>query len=218
MDSTIQTARSDRYVALDGLRGVAALFVALYHLQVSNHVTHFQLVRNGYLAVDLFFILSGFVICSRYSSRIASPTDVLRFIGFRFFRVYPMHLVTLLVLLGLEVLKLYSQRSGLISGGDRVAFTGSTSWEALLANLALIQGLGIFDSQLGTLRAGASAANLRPIWSLQSPPLQEFAEAKELYCCSQLPVSWDIALWRSSKAISIQPTISASSDVSQASL
>ena len=64
--------KTHRFIALDGLRVVAAPFIVFYHLQVSNHVTHVQLIRNGYLAVDLFFILSGFVIYSSYSSRINS--------------------------------------------------------------------------------------------------------------------------------------------------
>lgn len=138
-------SQTRRYVALDGLRGIAAVLVVFYHLQVSNHFTHNLFFRNGYLAVDLFFVLSGFVISSSYSHRINSVIDAMRFIGLRFFRVYPMHLATLLVLLGLEVLKLYSQNSGMITASDRAAFTGVNSWGAFFANLGLVQGLGIFD-------------------------------------------------------------------------
>ncbi len=141
----MQTSNSRRYVALDGLRGVAALLVVLYHLQVSNHVTQIQFFRNGYLAVDLFFILSGFVIYSTYSGRISSAPEVMRFIGLRFFRVYPMHLATLLFLLGMELMKAYSQSAGIIDGSDRIAFTGTNSWTSFLANLTLVQGLGFFD-------------------------------------------------------------------------
>lgn len=138
-------SQTRRYVALDGLRGIAAILVVFYHLQVSNHFTHNLFFRNGYLAVDLFFVLSGFVICSSYSHRINSIPDAMRFIGLRFFRVYPMHLATLLVLLGLECLKLYSQSSGMITASDRAAFTGPYSWVAFFANLGLVQGLGIFS-------------------------------------------------------------------------
>ncbi|MCP3460070.1 acyltransferase [Bradyrhizobium sp. CCGUVB23] len=137
--------QSRRYVALDGLRGIAAVLVVFYHLQVSNHFTHNLFFRNGYLAVDLFFLLSGFVISSSYSHRIKSMPDAMRFIGLRFFRVYPMHLATLLVLLGLEFLKLYSQSSGIITASDRPAFTGPNSWASFIANLGLVQGLGIFN-------------------------------------------------------------------------
>ena len=141
----MQPTKRHRFVALDGLRGIAALSIVFYHLQVSNHVTHIQLVRNGYLAVDLFFILSGFVIYSSYASRINSTADFARFIGLRFFRVYPMHIATLLFLFGFEILKLWSLRSGFIGPGDRPPFTGPTSLGAFVGNVALVQGLGIFD-------------------------------------------------------------------------
>ncbi|MGY8667489.1 acyltransferase [Bradyrhizobium sp. UFLA05-109] len=138
-------SQTRRYVALDGLRGIAAVLVVFYHLQVSNHFTHNLFFRNGYLAVDLFFVLSGFVISSSYSHRIKSMPDAMRFIGLRFFRVYPMHLATLLVLLGLEFLKFYSQSSGMITASDRAAFTGPNSWGSFFANLGLVQGLGNFN-------------------------------------------------------------------------
>ena len=54
-----------RYATLDGLRGAAALMVALFHLQVSLGA---EPVR-GYLAVDLFFGISGFVLAAAYVER-----------------------------------------------------------------------------------------------------------------------------------------------------
>lgn len=56
-----------RYEILDGLRGVAAIFVVVFHLfeTYSEGVTH-QIVNHGYLAVDFFFVLSGFVIGYAY--------------------------------------------------------------------------------------------------------------------------------------------------------
>ena len=53
----IQSRR--RYLALDGMRGVCALAVFLFHL-VPLRTRHF--VSHGYLAVDAFFVISGFVI------------------------------------------------------------------------------------------------------------------------------------------------------------
>lgn len=135
----------NRFVALDGLRGVAALLVVLYHLQIPNHLTNIRLIRNGYLAVDLFFILSGFVIYSSYASRIASVANFRRFICLRFFRVYPLHLATLIVLLGFELVKLWSQHSGLMELGLQAPFNGPNSPASFVENLALIQGLGVFD-------------------------------------------------------------------------
>ena len=51
------------YELLDGLRGVAALTVVCYHLFEAYATSHLdQRINHGYLAVDFFFLLSGFVI------------------------------------------------------------------------------------------------------------------------------------------------------------
>ena len=63
---TVATEAAPRFRALDGLRGVAALLVVLLHVEWPNHLTGNKFVQNGYLAVDLFFILSGLVISSNY--------------------------------------------------------------------------------------------------------------------------------------------------------
>lgn len=58
------------YQILDGLRGVAAIIVVAFHLcepHATSHIT--QLVNHGYLAVDFFFLLSGFVIGYAYDDR-----------------------------------------------------------------------------------------------------------------------------------------------------
>ncbi len=58
------------YVILDGLRGVAALMVVAFHLCEANSHSRFeQIINHGYLAVDFFFLLSGFVIGYAYDDR-----------------------------------------------------------------------------------------------------------------------------------------------------
>ncbi|UII32852.1 acyltransferase [Fulvivirga ulvae] len=59
------------YKILDGLRGVAALVVVLFHvLEIYSGGDHTkQLINHGYLAVDFFFILSGYVISYAYDDR-----------------------------------------------------------------------------------------------------------------------------------------------------
>jgi len=76
-----------RFVALDGLRGLAALLIVLYHVRWTNHLSGSQFIQNSYLAVDLFFILSGFVISWAYRGRIGSAADAYRFLTVRLFRV-----------------------------------------------------------------------------------------------------------------------------------
>jgi peptidoglycan/LPS O-acetylase OafA/YrhL len=129
-----------RLSTLDSLRGLAALVVVFFHIGWPNHLTNNNFIQNSYLAVDLFFILSGFVIFQNYADRIRSLNDVRDFICLRFFRVYPLHFVTLGLLVSMEFLKLLSQ--GVLSTpSEQAPFTGSNSISALLANIFLVQGL-----------------------------------------------------------------------------
>jgi peptidoglycan/LPS O-acetylase OafA/YrhL len=61
----------NHYEALDGLRGVAALLVVAFHtLEPNDHGIRFnQIINHGYLAVDFFFLLSGFVVAYAYDNR-----------------------------------------------------------------------------------------------------------------------------------------------------
>lgn len=135
-----------RYHALDGLRGVAALFVVLYHIGWVNHITPYRFFRNGYLAVDLFFILSGLVIASNYAERIKSSADVMQFLRLRFFRLYPLHVVVLAAFVVLEVVKLIALRGFHVAPGIDAPFTGQNSLGALAANVMLIQAWHLFPS------------------------------------------------------------------------
>ncbi len=72
MKETIAYADSKKhYEILDGLRGVAALMVVAFHtLETFNGGSRFnQIINHGYLAVDFFFLLSGFVIAYSYDDR-----------------------------------------------------------------------------------------------------------------------------------------------------
>lgn len=84
-------SRSRHYDALDALRGVAALLVVILH----EHENLAGLPRpySGYLAVDLFFLLSGFVIASAYDKRLADGMSVLAFLKVRLIRLYPLYLM-----------------------------------------------------------------------------------------------------------------------------
>ena len=63
-------ASKPRYEILDGLRGVAAMLVVAFHLlETYYHMEPDQPINHGYLAVDFFFTLSGFVIGYAYDDR-----------------------------------------------------------------------------------------------------------------------------------------------------
>lgn len=134
-------SKPPRFRALDGLRGLAACLVVMSHLEWTNHLSNLRLVINGYLAVDLFFIMSGLVIAANYSSSIENAGTALRFMRLRFFRLYPLHLTVLGMFFVLECLKAVAQHALGVSS-EHPAFSGGQSFSVLLANLVLIQGLG----------------------------------------------------------------------------
>lgn len=96
------TAFSDskpHYELLDGLRGVAALLVVWYHLFEAFATSPVdQRFNHGYLAVDFFFLLSGFVIGYAYDERWGRGLSMRDFIKRRLIRLHPM--VVLGALLG----------------------------------------------------------------------------------------------------------------------
>lgn len=92
-----------RFIALDSLRGIAALGVVLHHIPASNGPGSLALFRNGGLFVDFFFVLSGFVIAASYGERLASGFSLRRFALLRIGRVWPLHAVVCCVGLGLEL-------------------------------------------------------------------------------------------------------------------
>ena len=82
------------YDILDGLRGVAALMVIVYHVFECFDWTP---VPHGYLAVDFFFVLSGFVIGYAYDSRWNEGLTVWNFFKRRLIRLHPMVIVGALI-------------------------------------------------------------------------------------------------------------------------
>ncbi len=60
---------ANRFEALDGWRGICACLVVLFHFHGYSPLNTSGLIRNSYLFVDFFFVLSGFVIACNYSTR-----------------------------------------------------------------------------------------------------------------------------------------------------
>ncbi|KIA92038.1 acyltransferase [Pedobacter kyungheensis] len=103
-------AAKPHYPILDGLRGVAAIIVVTFHLTEPLGTGHLDiLVNHGYLAVDFFFLLSGFVIGYAYDDRWQKMT-VGTFFKRRIERLQPM------VILGMTL------------GAIGFYFTDSTIW------------------------------------------------------------------------------------------
>jgi peptidoglycan/LPS O-acetylase OafA/YrhL len=81
----------NHYVVLDGLRGIASLMVVAFHLfePFSQGDATKQIINHGYLAVDFFFMLSGFVIAYAYDERWSRMTQW-EFYKRRLIRLQPM--------------------------------------------------------------------------------------------------------------------------------
>ncbi len=162
--------------SLTPLRGYAALFIVIYHFvtlrfqDLNNIITaHTSLLNNSYLMVDLFFILSGFVLAHVYNERFHSAVNRLsygRFLFARFARIYPLHLFVLSGFVALELVQLVSwlgknSAPPLLDmiGTDDGPFSGSQSLSDLGANLFLVHAW--------TLDPRATSWN-HPSWSISS--------------------------------------------------
>ncbi|MCU7491104.1 MAG: acyltransferase family protein [Bacteroidota bacterium] len=96
-DTSFSDSKS-HYQILDGLRGVAAVMVVIFHLfeafSEGNHLK--QIINHGYLAVDFFFVLSGFVIGYAYDDRWGKMT-LKDFFKRRLIRLHPMIIVGMVI-------------------------------------------------------------------------------------------------------------------------
>lgn len=92
-----------RYATLDTLRGVAALAVMVFHLGEVKLAPN--IVPHGYLAVDLFFMLSGFVVAHAYEEALRGSLSFRSFALRRAIRLYPLAILGAMSGLSLLILK-----------------------------------------------------------------------------------------------------------------
>ena len=127
---------------LTTLRFFAALVVIIHHFGYFapypvEEYTSF--LKKGYLAVDFFFILSGFILTHAYVGAIrAGKFNRYDFLRRRFARIYPVHIVVLLFMAVVAVTPLHF--------GPIKDWPGAYPWDLLVHNILLIQGWGIDDT------------------------------------------------------------------------
>jgi peptidoglycan/LPS O-acetylase OafA/YrhL len=139
---------------LDVLRGICALLVVFYHVLFLHPGYELGLFRNAALFVDFFFVLSGFIMFHNYRNMESWPAFK-RFIGLRFFRTYPMHLVMVGVYLAYETLQ-YALVRIYDLPTSTPPFSGNNA-TTLLLNLLLLNGVGIAPLSFNT-----------PSWSIST--------------------------------------------------
>ena len=145
-------ARVPKIVSLTSLRGIAALLVAIFHFlpQLEGYFPlseYTQFLARGYIWVDFFFILSGFIMCYVYGDMFSdsiTKADAKRFIILRLVRIYPLHFVILMMFVAAETSQLIL--SSYIDLSMLTIFSDHTSPFTLLTNVLLLHGLGINET------------------------------------------------------------------------
>ncbi|MYL96437.1 acyltransferase family protein [Novosphingobium sp. FGD1] len=102
------TLQRHRFVFLDALRGLAAVMVVFYH---RRELLPNGLAEHGYLAVDFFFMLSGFVIAYAYEDKLRTGMSRTSFIVRRLQRLMPLVILGACLGLFVEVLKALTKHS-----------------------------------------------------------------------------------------------------------
>jgi len=135
-------------ISLTSIRGVAALWVLFYHflIPINRDVAciscYFPILEKSYLAVDLFFVLSGYILTLVYHEKIfdsqgtLNRSSVLLFLKARLLRIYPLHLFTLLVLVSWVGFMNSSFPDYLILSRNNI--------ETFIYNIFLIQSWGVW--------------------------------------------------------------------------
>ena len=122
---------------LTSLRFVFALMVFASHLSFLEYSpnesirnAYLSVFREGYIGVSFFFILSGFILAYNYGARILdSITDIGSFLKARFARIYPLHLLTMLMAIPL------SQQADLCCSEDSGLFLANLATNFLLVQV-----------------------------------------------------------------------------------
>lgn len=158
-----------RFATLDALRGVAAFAVLFYHMRTlkGGGEALMPAFASGYLAVDLFFLMSGFVISHAYAKRLCGHMTVGTFMKARFVRLQPVIAIGTLLGFAVAVYKRSFELEG-APGILEIATTLPTSL-LLLPNILVPWGIFLFNppawSLFYELLAGALyATSLRSSW------------------------------------------------------
>jgi peptidoglycan/LPS O-acetylase OafA/YrhL len=137
--------------ALSGARAFPPLILVLYHFGEGHHYQNAfwydALVAKGYLWVEFFFALSGFILIHVYGERAAefwrSPRPYLEFLKARLARLYPLHSFMLLTILALMIgLRALATQGGYVSIYD-TQYHPMNTWPSFVLNLFLVQAWNV---------------------------------------------------------------------------
>lgn len=132
-----------RFEALDGLRGVAALMVVLLHTGLQSNIFYLPIIRHSDLFVELFFVLSGFVITFTYGLKIDGRPALSDFFKRRIARLWPLHATMLLLFVSLDALRFAMNAAGVLRIDEEFfqAMTDPARIGDFIAQLGLVHAL-----------------------------------------------------------------------------
>jgi len=125
-----------RFDTLDSLRGISALMIVLFHSPFHTQTIFSDFIKHSSLFVDMFFILSGFVMAHSYIDKIKKGLSFKYFFIKRLLRLYPLHIVTLFIWLILLSIKYYLFTIG-VEQNNPFEINNLYSF---IANIFLLQG------------------------------------------------------------------------------
>lgn len=158
LSATLPDAKP-HYNILDGLRGVAAIVVVWFHVfEAYADGRTYAPIGHGYLAVDFFFILSGFVVGYAYDSRWGKMTTM-DFIKRRLIRLQPMVVI------------------GAIIGGAMFYFQDYSGWnDVSKVTVFALLGATLLNALLIPVTPGAEVRGLGEMYPLNGPSWSLFFE------------------------------------------
>ncbi|WP_165021446.1 acyltransferase family protein [Dysgonomonas sp. ZJ279] len=146
------------YNILNGLRGIAAITVVCFHLFEAFATSHLdQSINHGYLAVDFFFILSGFVIGYAYDDR-WKTMKTKDFVKRRIIRLQPMVII------------------GAIIGACMFYFQGCSVWDVSLVAVPALLIATLLNSMMIPVSPGSEIRGVGEMYPLNGPTWSLFFE------------------------------------------
>lgn len=156
MTNSKNLANIGKVEELETIRGLAAILVVFHHIPKWNPILDIGIINNGYLMVELFFVLSGFVIFNSYNEKIHNSSELIRFQFLRFSRLYPVHFTFLLLFLAIEITKYIAVNKFNILSIQQKPFD-KNNFTALFQQIFLLQAI---------LPIGNSLTFNEPAWSI----------------------------------------------------
>ncbi|WP_246617350.1 acyltransferase family protein [Rhizobium populisoli] len=147
-----EPVKRERFVLLDGLRGIAALFIVQRHIEPLLG----KALPSSYLGVDLFFALSGFVLAHAYGAVLKDGRmSPLQFMTARFLRLYPLYGIALVLVVAYYIHMYFAGRAVM---AEEYVIPGELA-------AAVVTGLFFLPTPF-TISFNAALFLVHPAWSL----------------------------------------------------